>query len=255
MAALLPRTHKGMHEGHDVMRSPLWPLCMTWWSLWLKKYDAISQSLKLIFSTNLSTYLCYMIRYRLYFLTLPVLFFAAACSNASGGEDSDSVNQGPGVPDPCVLVPAKTMNADATDSVLEADFGQLISCGLLEQFDVNYLVPNLIPEVMADAAIAGKDSITYQMIIDRLRRFKMTDDYKLVRGRMRLLDSLRTLPVNLSDWKADTALLSGLGMNKSEQAVLRKTAEELLKKNPNLLWEALLDSTDARLQHDEYAPD
>jgi hypothetical protein len=228
---------------------------MPWWSLWLIKYDAISQSLKLIFSTDLSHYLCFMIRYRFILAALPVLFFAVACSNASDGDESDSVNHGPGVPDPCVFVPAKTMNADATDSVLEADFGQLISCGLLEQFDVNYLVPNLIPEVMADAAIAGKDSITYQMIIDRLRRFKLTDDYKLIRGRMRLLDSLRTLPVNLADWKADTALLSGLGMNKSEQAVLRKTADELLKKNPNLLWEALLDSTDARLEHDEYAPD
>lgn len=196
-----------------------------------------------------------MIRYRLFLPVLPVLFFAAACSNASGGDGSDSVNHGPGVPDPCEFVPARTMNADATDSALAADFDQLIRCGLLEDFDVNYLVPNLIPEVMADAAIAGKDSITYQMIIDRLRRFKLTDDYKLIRGRMRLLDSLRLLPVNLADWKADTALLSGLGMNKSEQAVLRKTAEELLKKNPNLLWEALLDSTDARLEHDEYAPD
>ena len=188
------------------------------------------------------------------FYLIPFVLLQASC-NERDASDSDSVNHGPGVPDPCVFVAAKTMNADSPDTVLAADFDQLIRCGLLEPFDVNYLVPNLIPEVMADAAIAGKDSITYQMIIDRLRRFKLTDNYKLIRGRMHLLDSLRMLPVNLGDWKADTALLSGLGMNKSEQAVLRKTAEELLKKNPNLLWEALLDSTDARLQHDEYAPD
>lgn len=201
---------------------------------------------------HLCGYICLIMRILLFLLASAMSL--ASCSDQAAS-DTDSVNHGPGVPDPCVFVPAKTMNADAPDSAWAADFDQLIRCGFLEDFDVNYLIPNLIPEVMADAAIAGKDSITYQMLIDRLRRFKLTDDYKLVRGRMRLLDSLRMLPVNLGNWKADTALLSGLGMNKSEQAVLRKTADELLKKNPNLLWEALLDSTDARLQHDEYAPD
>lgn len=236
-----------MHGGHNVTcahRDLCACLCV--------RESMRERPLWLILSSNLSDYLCFIMRNL--FVILSFFLLLASCGD-SASTDADTVNHGPGVPDPCMIVPARTMNADAPDSVWAADFGQLISCGLLEEFDVNYLVPNLIPETMADAAIAGKDSITYQMLIDRLRRFKQTDNYKLIRSRMHLLDSLRTQPVNLSTLQTDTALLSRLGLKSGEKVVLRKTAGELLKKNPNLSWEALLDSTDARLQHREYEPD
>lgn len=199
----------------------------------------------LILSSNLSDYLCFIMRNL--FVILSFVLLLASCGD-SASTDADTVNHGPGVPDPCAIVPAKAVDANAPDSVFANDFGQLISCGLLEDFDVLYLVPNLIPEVQADAMASGKDTITYQMLIDRVRRFKLSGDYAVIKNRMHQVDSLRTLPVNLVNWNADTAMLSKLGMTPGEMQMLRKTAEELLKKNPNLRWDALLDSTDARLQ-------
>jgi|GEM_PF-2732176 len=174
---------------------------------------------------------------------LSVLLPSCSSDPAAAAKDSALLQD-----DPCASVPKKMMNADAPDSVMRQDFGYLVACGLLDTFDLDFVVPGLIPQVLADEVAAGRDSIPYQLVVDRVREFHLRPEYALLRQRVRGLDSMRATVIDPARWTADTSYLSNLGMEKEAFAHLQNTVHELRQKKTRLTWAEALDSTDQRLQ-------
>lgn len=182
----------------------------------------------------------------LFLLVCPLLF---SCSDPAGQSDGTGTANGTAGPDPCTSILQKTLSPEASDISMSEDFGQLIGCNYLDSFELNYIVPNLIPEIMADMPdTAG--SVTYQEIFNSVQRFRLTDRYRQIRRHISLLDSLRRETVSDSDWKGDTALLARLGMEKREITHLVDVVRELRLTQRTLTWSAVLDSTDNRLRRE-----
>lgn len=179
-----------------------------------------------------------------------VIFFVLLTSCSDDSKPSQTAKPDPvQFADPCTVIPNKIMDPNASDSVMSSDFGYLLSCGQLDSFDLQHVVPNLIPEVLADQVQSGHDSITYRLIIEKVKEFHGTPAYAQIKSRFRVLDSLRASVIDPKNWQRDTFLLAGLGMEKTTFPHLERIVKELQKKNKNVTWAHALDSTDDFLRH------
>ncbi|TND08445.1 MAG: hypothetical protein FD123_2241 [Bacteroidetes bacterium] len=189
------------------------------------------------------------------FSALPVFFFLL--TSCTGETEKPPVNDtstaGP-APDQCATILKKTLRPDATDSSMSIDFGQMLACHYLDSFDLNYIVPNLIPEIMADQLGDTTVQVTYQAIFDKVQVFHHTERYVVFRKQMLVLDSMRAVPVDPKHWEKDTALLASLGMEKRELLHLQKVVRELASRKNVIRWSEALDSTDQQLRRQPIEP-
>jgi hypothetical protein len=137
----------------------------------------------------------------------------------------------------------KIIPGESEQTVIRADLGKLIHCGI-DSFDFLYVVPNLFPGYVSENHVSGK-KVTYGDFVKHVDEFKTTDSYRQLHARVYTLDSLRTVKFDVTKLYTMKPTLGRLGFTEPEWQMFSGFARTYpVPKKGFYTWGDLLDAFD-----------